>query len=173
MREICEVIASGIQPLQNLIVLIYVGEERKNEWAQHWITRGFRAVEKLLSASAGTYTAPFLLKKKKHISVQGNTAWVTRSRWRTAASSPRCSQLEDSTWTCGRFRSSCVSTGSWRTTPRSGRRTPATSPTAPRRPQNNRSFFFFFEGTLQLFIFCAKENYGCCLGRSCKVITVT
>lgn len=41
VREICEVIASGIQPLQNLLVLIYVGEERKKEWAQHWITRGF------------------------------------------------------------------------------------------------------------------------------------
>ena len=41
VREICEVIASGIQPLQNLVVLIYVGEERKKEWAQHWITRGF------------------------------------------------------------------------------------------------------------------------------------
>lgn len=40
VREICEVIASGIQPLQNLVVLIYVGEERKKEWAQHWITRG-------------------------------------------------------------------------------------------------------------------------------------
>ncbi|KAH9628273.1 hypothetical protein HF086_017348 [Spodoptera exigua] len=55
VREICEVISSGIQPLQNLIVLIYVGEEKKKEWAQHWITRGFRAVEKLLSACAGKF----------------------------------------------------------------------------------------------------------------------
>lgn len=55
VREICEVIASGIQPLQNLIVLIHVGEEKKKEWAQHWITRGFRAIEKLLSTSAGKY----------------------------------------------------------------------------------------------------------------------
>ncbi|XP_033180436.1 probable maleylacetoacetate isomerase 2 isoform X1 [Bombus impatiens] len=55
VREICEVIASGIQPLQNLVVLIYVGEERKKEWAQHWITRGLTAVEKLLSSSAGKY----------------------------------------------------------------------------------------------------------------------
>nr|CAH7718657.1 unnamed protein product [Callosobruchus chinensis] len=55
VREICEVIASGIQPLQNLTVLIYVGEEKKNEWAKHWIKRGFTAVEKLLSASAGKY----------------------------------------------------------------------------------------------------------------------
>lgn len=55
VREICEIIQSGIQPLQNLNVLIHVGEEKKNEWAQHWITRGFKAVEKLLSASAGKY----------------------------------------------------------------------------------------------------------------------
>lgn len=55
VREVCEVIASGIQPLQNLIVLIHVGEEKKNEWAQHWINRGFKAVEKLLSQSAGKY----------------------------------------------------------------------------------------------------------------------
>ncbi|XP_050305850.1 probable maleylacetoacetate isomerase 2 isoform X1 [Anthonomus grandis grandis] len=55
VREICEVIVSGIQPLQNLCVLIHVGEEKKNEWAKHWINRGFRAVEKLLGASAGKY----------------------------------------------------------------------------------------------------------------------
>lgn len=55
VREICEVITSGIQPLQNLIVLIHVGEEKKKEWAQHWITRGFRAIEKLLSTSAGKF----------------------------------------------------------------------------------------------------------------------
>lgn len=55
VREICEVIASGVQPLQNLIVLIHVGEEKKKEWAQHWITRGFRAIEKLLSTSAGKF----------------------------------------------------------------------------------------------------------------------
>lgn len=42
VREICEVIQSGIQPLQNLVVLIYVGEEKKKEWAQHWINRGLR-----------------------------------------------------------------------------------------------------------------------------------
>lgn len=50
-----QVISSGIQPLQNLIVLIHVGEEKKKEWAQHWITRGFRAVEKILSSVAGKY----------------------------------------------------------------------------------------------------------------------
>ncbi|KAF6216570.1 hypothetical protein GE061_000913 [Apolygus lucorum] len=56
VREVCDVIASGIQPLQNLVVLIYVGEEKKREWAQHWITRGLRAVEKLLSSTAGKFS---------------------------------------------------------------------------------------------------------------------
>lgn len=41
VREICEVIVSGIQPLQNCGLLSYVGEEREKEWAQHWIIRGF------------------------------------------------------------------------------------------------------------------------------------
>ncbi|XP_011700261.1 PREDICTED: probable maleylacetoacetate isomerase 2 [Wasmannia auropunctata] len=55
VREICEIIVSGIQPLQNIGLLSYLGEERKEEWPQHWITRGFIAVEKLLSSSAGKY----------------------------------------------------------------------------------------------------------------------
>ncbi|XP_046658360.1 probable maleylacetoacetate isomerase 2 [Homalodisca vitripennis] len=55
VREICEVIASGIQPLQNLFVLIQVGEAKKMEWAQLFINRGFRAVEKLLTSSAGKF----------------------------------------------------------------------------------------------------------------------
>ncbi|XP_024877286.1 probable maleylacetoacetate isomerase 2 [Temnothorax curvispinosus] len=55
MREICEVIVSGIQPLQNIGVLSYIEKERRKEWPQHWITKGFTAVEKLLSSSAGKY----------------------------------------------------------------------------------------------------------------------
>lgn len=41
VREICEVIVSGIQPLQNCGLLSYVGKEREKECAQHWIIRGF------------------------------------------------------------------------------------------------------------------------------------
>ncbi|XP_018571835.1 probable maleylacetoacetate isomerase 2 [Anoplophora glabripennis] len=55
VREICAIIASGIQPLQNLKVLNYVGKEKQQEWAQHWINEGFRAVEKILSTTAGEY----------------------------------------------------------------------------------------------------------------------
>lgn len=55
VREICEIIVSGIQPLQNLGLLVHIDEEKKMDWAQNWITRGFNAIEKLLSTSAGKY----------------------------------------------------------------------------------------------------------------------
>lgn len=55
VREIVEVIASGIQPLQNLKVQKYVGKEKRKEWAQHWINSGFRALEQRLATSAGKY----------------------------------------------------------------------------------------------------------------------
>ncbi|XP_070520735.1 probable maleylacetoacetate isomerase 2 [Cardiocondyla obscurior] len=54
-REICEVIVSGIQPLQNVSLLKHIEDKRKREWPKYWITRGFTAVEKLLSSSAGKY----------------------------------------------------------------------------------------------------------------------
>lgn len=41
MREICEVIVSGIQPLQNVCLLSHIEEERREKWPQHWINRGF------------------------------------------------------------------------------------------------------------------------------------
>lgn len=55
VREICDTIASGIQPLQNLAVLIKMGDQ-KMEWARQVIARGFNAVEKLLYKSAGKYS---------------------------------------------------------------------------------------------------------------------
>ncbi|XP_011866471.1 PREDICTED: probable maleylacetoacetate isomerase 2 [Vollenhovia emeryi] len=55
MREICDVIVSGIQPLQNVSLLKHMEERRKEEWPRYWIIRGFTAVEKLLSSSAGKY----------------------------------------------------------------------------------------------------------------------
>lgn len=36
----CEII-SGIQTLQNLSVLKHVGDEKKVEWAKHYINKGF------------------------------------------------------------------------------------------------------------------------------------
>ncbi|CAF4785983.1 unnamed protein product [Rotaria sp. Silwood1] len=54
-RLISEIIASGIQPLQNLTVLKRVGDEKKGEWAHHFIKVGLDAVEKALEESAGQY----------------------------------------------------------------------------------------------------------------------
>ncbi|XP_056152061.1 maleylacetoacetate isomerase isoform X1 [Lampris incognitus] len=54
VRMICDLIASGIQPLQNLYVLQKIGAE-KVQWAQHFIERGFQALEPILKETAGTY----------------------------------------------------------------------------------------------------------------------
>jgi maleylacetoacetate isomerase len=55
--EICEIINSGIQPLQNLPILELAekaGISRK-EWAQKVISEGLEAIEMILVHTAGTY----------------------------------------------------------------------------------------------------------------------
>ncbi|KAI5102337.1 maleylacetoacetate isomerase isoform 2, partial [Silurus meridionalis] len=54
VRMISDLIASGIQPLQNLTVLEKVGSE-KIQWAQHFINKGFKALESILKQTSGTY----------------------------------------------------------------------------------------------------------------------
>lgn len=57
------IIASDISPIQNLSVLKYLraeyeqGDDEVREWVRHWISRGFKALEKVASAS----DTPFLL----------------------------------------------------------------------------------------------------------------
>lgn len=43
VREICEIIGSGIQPLQNTSVVIKLSDdiEKRTEWAGFWIEKGF------------------------------------------------------------------------------------------------------------------------------------
>ncbi|XP_005301702.1 maleylacetoacetate isomerase isoform X3 [Chrysemys picta bellii] len=53
-RMISDHIVSGIQPLQNLTFLKQVGGE-KLEWAQRYITCGFKALERILQHTAGRY----------------------------------------------------------------------------------------------------------------------
>lgn len=48
-------IASDIQPIQNLRVLTYVGAEKKMEWGKYWITLGLQNVEKYLAGTAGRF----------------------------------------------------------------------------------------------------------------------
>uniref|UniRef100_A0A8C1HKU5 Maleylacetoacetate isomerase n=1 Tax=Cyprinus carpio carpio TaxID=630221 RepID=A0A8C1HKU5_CYPCA len=54
VRIICDIIASGIQPLQNVYVIQKIGEE-KVQWAQHFINRGFEALEHILKQTAGKH----------------------------------------------------------------------------------------------------------------------
>lgn len=56
VREICEIIGAGIQPLQNLSVLKKIGDEGKMEWAHFHINKGFIALEQTLVKSAGKYS---------------------------------------------------------------------------------------------------------------------
>ncbi|KAI8916198.1 glutathione S-transferase [Gorgonomyces haynaldii] len=56
VREMINVIACDTHPVQNLKVLKYAGDDRKQEWAKHFITLGFEALEKLLEKSSGKYS---------------------------------------------------------------------------------------------------------------------
>jgi maleylacetoacetate isomerase len=49
VRALMQFVNSGIQPLQNLVVLDRIGsdKEKRTEWLQHWISRGLAAWEKL------------------------------------------------------------------------------------------------------------------------------
>lgn len=59
VRAICGIIVAGIQPLQNTSVLNKIGaltcKEEEEKWSHHWITKGFKAIEKFLETSAGKY----------------------------------------------------------------------------------------------------------------------
>ena len=54
----CEMVNSGIQPLQNLSVLKYVESEThfdKVNWSQYWIEKGLRACETFLKDKSGDF----------------------------------------------------------------------------------------------------------------------
>ncbi|CRK92391.1 CLUMA_CG005928, isoform A [Clunio marinus] len=59
VRTICDIIVSGIQPLQNIavvnrIIKHSVGENQEH-WRQFWISRGFNVLEKILTETSGKY----------------------------------------------------------------------------------------------------------------------
>jgi maleylacetoacetate isomerase len=60
IRAFCQTINADIQPLQNTSVLKYlgetlqVGEDARNVWLRHWITRGLAALEDELRAAPDT-----------------------------------------------------------------------------------------------------------------------
>ncbi|PAA69342.1 hypothetical protein BOX15_Mlig027976g2 [Macrostomum lignano] len=55
VRELTEMISSGMQPLQNPSVCARVGADRKTEWGHYYIDRGFQALEKRLLETSGKY----------------------------------------------------------------------------------------------------------------------
>ena len=62
IRQICELVNSGIQPLCNLYVLqtlkrdFGLNEDQKNQWAVHFHKRGLTALEKMVAKSKSEYS---------------------------------------------------------------------------------------------------------------------
>jgi maleylpyruvate isomerase len=59
--QICETVNCGMHPLQNLKVLqelekrFGANQEAKDQWVQHWMTKGLEGLERILVTTAGTY----------------------------------------------------------------------------------------------------------------------
>jgi len=57
MRQLCQIIACDLHPLNNLRVLQYlsnefsVSDEDRTKWYHHWLSMGFRAFESLLQSN--------------------------------------------------------------------------------------------------------------------------
>ncbi|EFC46024.1 predicted protein [Naegleria gruberi] len=61
VRQITQMVASDIQPIQNLRLLkklkedFNVDEQGKAAWSKHWIELGFNSIEKVLEKTAGKF----------------------------------------------------------------------------------------------------------------------
>ena len=57
VRQIVEIVNSGIQPLQNISVLDKIGGfgQDKKAWTQFFITKGMAAIEEIVAESRGKY----------------------------------------------------------------------------------------------------------------------
>ncbi len=59
VRQLCELINAGTQPLQNLNAMDLHAPsdpEARKKWAQHWIRNGLTAFEKIAGANAGQHS---------------------------------------------------------------------------------------------------------------------
>lgn len=58
IRQLSQIINSGIQPVQNLKVQQYYSEvkEKQKAWAQHWIRKGLQTYETLVKETAGKFS---------------------------------------------------------------------------------------------------------------------
>lgn len=58
VRRLAQIIAVGVQPIQNLAVQQYVSSEptERQAFARHWIERGFKTYESLVEKTAGSFS---------------------------------------------------------------------------------------------------------------------
>jgi maleylacetoacetate isomerase len=58
VRQICQIITSGIQPIQNLSVMRKhsTNPSEQTDWARYWISAGLEKVEALITPYAGTFS---------------------------------------------------------------------------------------------------------------------
>ncbi|XP_075555315.1 maleylacetoacetate isomerase-like [Dermacentor variabilis] len=54
-REVVELLVSGVQPLQSIILIPLLGKVEWKKWADRNITRGFTALEAIFAETAGRY----------------------------------------------------------------------------------------------------------------------
>lgn len=60
--QICEILNSGVQPLQNLKVTQYLERQMAQAkpavdgWLKHWVSEGLASLERLLEKTAGSYS---------------------------------------------------------------------------------------------------------------------
>lgn len=57
VRELCQTVVSGIQPIQNLKVLNHISQDanERQAFGRHWIRAGLTTLETKVRATAGTY----------------------------------------------------------------------------------------------------------------------
>ncbi|KAF9925477.1 Glutathione S-transferase zeta-1 [Modicella reniformis] len=55
VRSLVQAIAMDIQPICQSRVLRYIGSEKEDEWAKHFLSEGFSALERMLEKTAGKY----------------------------------------------------------------------------------------------------------------------
>ncbi|KAG9322958.1 hypothetical protein KVV02_004334 [Mortierella alpina] len=55
VRALVQAVAMDIQPVCSMRVLKYIGKDKEAEWATHFLSEGFAALEKMLVKTAGKY----------------------------------------------------------------------------------------------------------------------
>ncbi|KAG0242119.1 glutathione S-transferase [Mortierella sp. GBAus27b] len=56
VRALVQAVAMDIQPICQMRVLKYIGKEKEPEWARHFMSEGFAALERMLERTSGKYS---------------------------------------------------------------------------------------------------------------------